>query len=140
MDNSLDIIACASITTQNRDFFYLQQKDENHPVQALRLKYAFFGGKAEGNESAHDAMLRELNEELFPEAVALIVPHLNVESLFAIKLQRMYLLPKQDYCMLHFYEVKLSLRDICAIESLPIKEGKRGIILPRSKWSESYFP
>jgi len=133
---SLDNIACVSITTHNRGLFYIQQKDENYPILSFRLKYTFFGGKVEPNEDADDAIVRELNEELMPEAVNLIVPHLK--HLFKIKLLRKYLLPKEEYCMLHLYEARLSDDNITKLEKYAVKEGKCGVIFPRHKFQKLY--
>ncbi len=135
---SLDSIACVAITTHNHRFFYIQQKDENYPIYSSRLKYVFFGGSSEKNEHPNETIVRELNEELMPEAVNLIVPHLK--HLFKIKLLRKYLLPKREYCMLHLYESRLSEEDIQKLEKYAVKEGKRGVIFPRHKMSRKLFP
>ncbi len=137
-NSSLDNIACVSITTHNHGLFYLQQKDENYPIPVYRMKYTFFGGSSEKNEHPDKTIVRELNEELMPEAVNLIVPHLI--RLFRIKLLRAYLLPKKEYCLIHLYESRLSKKNIRELEKYTVKEGKCGVIFPSHKFSKLLFP
>jgi 8-oxo-dGTP pyrophosphatase MutT (NUDIX family) len=135
---ALDTIAGVCITTPNHTLFYLQEKDDGHPIPAFRCKYTFFGGKAEHGENSYEAARRELKEELSPDAAAKIIPCLTL--LFTFKLQRIYLLPKKEYCSVHLYEAILSESDLTAIAQLPIYEGKRGVLISRNDFSASLFP
>lgn len=135
---NLDVIACVSITTPRRALFYLQEKDDRHPIPMFRGKYAFFGGKAEQGESSYEAARRELEEELTIGAARAIIPHLAL--FFTLTLQRTYLLPKNKYCAVHLYEAMLPERVIRAFARLPIYEGKRGVLVSRGDFSASLFP
>ena len=62
MNPKLFVVA-VSITNPKRDLFYIQQKDEFHPMPEFRLRYTFFGGGLKENESEMQALKRELLEE-----------------------------------------------------------------------------
>ncbi len=56
------------VTDSNKDWFYIQQKDDTYPFIEYRLCYSFFGGAIEAGENELGALERELSEELEPEA------------------------------------------------------------------------
>lgn len=136
--NHLDVIACVSITTPRRALFYLQEKDDEHPIPVFRGKYAFFGGKAEQDESSYKAAQRELEEELTIGAARAVIPRLTL--FLTLTLQCTYLLPKKKYCTVHLYEAMLPERVIRTLAQLPIYEGKRGVLVSRDDFSASLFP
>ena len=48
------------ITNKKRSLFYLQQKDNSHPIKEFRLTYCFFGGGINDNEKEFKGLKREL--------------------------------------------------------------------------------
>lgn len=52
------------ITNASGSKFLMQQKDETHPIVPCRKKFSLFGGSLEGGETPHEALVRELTEEI----------------------------------------------------------------------------
>ena len=57
-------IVHAVITTPCHENFFVQQKDDDHPVEEYRAGYTLFGGEIEGKEEPVFAIRREIEEEL----------------------------------------------------------------------------
>ncbi len=53
------------ITNKKRTLFFVQQKDENYPVEKWAKCYSFWGGKIEESDFSYlEALKRELYEEI----------------------------------------------------------------------------
>ncbi len=137
-DQPLDEAVLIVITTPSHDVFYIQQKDDSHPISSLRLKYALFGGMREEGETPHEGLIRELHEELMPEAASLVAE--NIEVCFHEVLLRTYRLPKKEYVRIYIYESIVSPEAMKIISSLPIKEGKCGLLVSKEEFKPFLFP
>lgn len=70
--------AVAIITNEEASHFLLQRKDNRHPVSECRQKLSLFGGSVENGETPHDAIVREIGEEIIDREVARsIVSHMR---------------------------------------------------------------
>ena len=62
---NLHLVVEVIIVNKKKNLFYIQQKDETHPIPEFRLKYCFFGGGIEPTDkNDSEALRRELFEEL----------------------------------------------------------------------------
>jgi 8-oxo-dGTP pyrophosphatase MutT (NUDIX family) len=128
-------IALIIITNKDKDLFYIQQKDDTHPIRKYREKYSFFGGSIEAGESATMAINRELSEELEYFAYSKIKD--KIIDGFVINLNSKD--RKLSDITLHFYFAILTNKDLTEISKRNIKEGKRGILVDRIKLSSLQF-
>jgi 8-oxo-dGTP pyrophosphatase MutT (NUDIX family) len=113
------------ITNNSRSKFYLQQKDNTHPIPKLRLKYCFFGGGIKKGEDELSALKRELSEELNKEASEIIVN--KSKRLF----ESSFIDIINNYMTFIIYESKLTKTEFYEIVSVPVLEGKGGFIAKR---------
>lgn len=121
------------ITNKKRNKFYFQQKDETYWIKQYRLKYSFFGGGVEQKEGAHEALKRELYEEL--ESVAAKIVLNNYKEVFISRLVNIF----GKNCKHFIFEAILSDEELKKINELPIKEGKQGKIFSRQELVEDDF-
>ena len=115
------------ITNPERTRFYLQKKDDTHPVLEFRNKYAFFGGLVEKEEEKEHALKRELEEEMEEEAASIIAA--NINFLFEIVITRQQGPKKGTKINYIIFESVLPNNVLTDISKKPIKEGKSGEII-----------
>jgi 8-oxo-dGTP pyrophosphatase MutT (NUDIX family) len=106
------------ITNNKRDRFYLQQKDNTHPVPQCRLKFCFFGGAVEDGEDELSTIKREINEEISSDAAEIISK--KAKRLFESSFVNIIDVPTTFV----FYESVLSDKELLEISDMPVSEGK----------------
>lgn len=109
------------ITNKNRDKFYIQQKDETHPIKKFRLCYTFFGGGTEKEENEFNTLERELKEELSYEAYYPILKH--KKRIFDAKIK-----VKDKKILVAMFETALEDKDLLSISKMSVKEGRGYLI------------
>jgi 8-oxo-dGTP pyrophosphatase MutT (NUDIX family) len=109
------------VTDSNKDWFYIQQKDDTYPFIEYRLCYSFFGGAIEAGENELGALERELSEELEPEAAQWIRQVCN--KVFDAEITT----SRESY---HFtlFEAVLPKYDLEDLAKLPVKEGASRLV------------
>lgn len=107
-----------SITNRKKTLFYLQQKDEDYWIPEYRLKYCFFGGQVEKNETELEALKRELFEEI-DERFALTISK-NSKKLFDVYFTNIH----KEYCKLSMHESVLEEEFLEKLSHTKAKEGK----------------
>jgi 8-oxo-dGTP pyrophosphatase MutT (NUDIX family) len=111
------------ITNKSHTKFYLQQKDNTHPVTQCRLKFCFFGGAVEEGESELEALKRELTEEINKEVAVKISS--KTKRLFDSTFLNILGIPT----IFVFYEMILSDEELLNLSKIPVKEGKGGFLV-----------
>ncbi len=111
------------VTNNERDLFYIQQKDELHPIPEFRLFFTFFGGQLKKNEEEKIALKRELLEELEQNAAILIYD--ESKKMFDSGLMQW----EKGVCEFSLYEAALPTEKLMHISKLPIREGKQGCLI-----------
>jgi len=120
------------ITNNKKTLFYLQQKDEKYWIPVFRQSYCFFGGGIEPEEDEHQALKRELLEELEPTPAEIIYKY--SKKLFDNYIQNVM---KKNY-KFSLYEAVLSNKKLIEISKFPVKEG-RGVLIKRENILNIFF-
>jgi len=120
-------IAMVAIANNDKSLFYLQQKDETHPVSEYRLKYTLFGGAIEKNEKAISAIKRELHEELEKHIADLIIRSLS--TLEPIRNLLLFIPEAKKYVNISLFSSILSDNELTMVSKAVVKEGKQGSLV-----------
>jgi len=110
------------ITNKKKDRFFIQQKDNDHPIKEFRLKYCFFGGALEDGEDEEAGLSRELSEEINEEHSMIILK--KSQRLFESTFNNLI---KQRVTFV-FYESILSDKELMELENIKINEGRGELV------------
>ena len=118
------------ITNNQKNLFYIQQKDETYWIKRDKLKYCFFGGAVNSQEKEADALKRELLEELEKSAANLIIKNSN--KIFNSFFKTTHSEFKKDVKFALFESI-LPEDELKKISQFPIKEGKCGKLIKKTE-------
>ncbi len=118
----------AIITNPERSLFFVQQKDETYYPAEYVGHFSFFGGSAEEGETAYDALVRELREEL--PAGSLIVPRTRPIREFSIDTKISY-----EFSL---FAAVMHESMLHKLAETPVNEG-RGMLVSRERLLHSPF-
>ena len=121
----------------HKTLFYLQLKDDTHPIKQFRNCYAFFGGGIEEGETATLALSRELEEELEAHVAEKILK--QAHFLFIQQIVPKFGPNKNKVCEYTLFESCLTLEELQTLAVFPIKEGKAGILVLRKNLKKVLF-
>jgi 8-oxo-dGTP pyrophosphatase MutT (NUDIX family) len=111
----------AIVTNPARTRFFIQQKDEHYRPRPLG--YSLFGGAALDGEAPEASIARELREELGAAAELLLAAGPS-----CVFLRRAL----ASGFVISLFEVVLDTAELESLASVPVFEGKRGVVLDRA--------
>lgn len=132
MGNKIHLGVGVIITNNKSDNFYFQQKDESYWIKRYRLKNCFFGGEI-NKETPLKALERELHEELEKDVADLV--YKNAKKLFSLDFINIF----GQKWRHHIYESVLTENELNKIARLEVMEGKRGVLINKSKLNSDLF-
>lgn len=112
------------VADENRNVFYIQQKDDNYPIPQFRRCHSVWGGEIEKNEEEQSALERELREELQPEVAETIIRASN-------RLWETEVVSGGQTYKFTLYEAVLPYAQLREIAGKPVNEGKGVLALKK---------
>ena len=112
----------AIISNENRQQYFLQQKDEKYPVEEWKHAFSFWGGAVEKGETNTEALFRELREEI-QTSLSFDTQNVRLVETFLIT----NAVEPYEFAL---YEMVLSNSDFQLLTQAKILEGK-GVVKPQ---------